>query len=470
MFLNLCIMLMNSGRRNLLKIRKLHKRLVKLNKKTIPLLLFSLLALFLLKNARASTTSYVIEAENGNLQKGAQSLSVDGVSYVQFNNPANLSNELFHTCYPNAFCDKNNNPVILNGFNLRDIGDNSYMSKFASSTQLTKIKNKGFNVLRLAMRWEDFQPNPGTNGFDESKMQALKALVNNAKTAGLYIILDPLHGTGKGNCSGTNGHIPAWAQVIEDGVCKQRIGAINNHAENYIKRIASEYSEESHVVAIDLANEIQPIPYTNDIDLLKMYNGLIEHVRSVDNDKILIIEPQGGNKLINPNAIVNEIINKYNIVYSIHDYFGGAFDSNGNIIAQCNESGYNTNSGILCGNQTYENKQGYINPPKNKPTLETNIQANLNMLDTEGVKLPLLIGEYNIVVGQPNDVQWRKDTVKVYNKYNLSRILWLYYNKGYGYHDSNSIGEMSATSWTSPTDDTPGTFNPWVDDLLSSEK
>src|SRR5690554_3753358 len=56
----------------------------------------------------------------------------------------------FHTCYPNAFCTPEGEPITMNGLNIRDV------DRYAGSTtleQMQKIKAKGFNLVRLAMYW-----------------------------------------------------------------------------------------------------------------------------------------------------------------------------------------------------------------------------------------------------------------------------------------------------------------------------
>ncbi len=418
--------------------------------------------------AHAATPVTSIEPEDGVLSSLSplDDGNASGGQYVKFAG-VSTSTEALHTCYPNPFCNSQGTSIILNGFNLKDIGNDTYMTKHASLTQLQKIKNKGFNAVRLAMQWEAFQPNAGTGGFDSAKFSKLNTIIANAKSVGLYVILDPIHGTGRGNCSGTDGHIPAWAQVTTNGVCGQRIGAINANAKDYIQKIANDYKSESTVVAIDLANEIQSINYTDDVGLLNMYNQLINHVRAKDADKILMIEPQAGERILSASAIASTIDDKSNLIYSYHDYFGGAYDANGNLLSGCGVDGY-ASSNSSCGNRnsTDANGDGYVNPGANKASLEARIQRNLNMLATSGVRLPLFIGEYDICEGLPNATQWRTDIVALYKKYNISRTQWTFYNRGSSYPGDPAASNHSATPWTSTSDDTPGPFKSWVDQLL----
>lgn len=423
---------------------------------------------FTLALSRAAVFSVTMEPESGSLQNNAQSIddtTASGQKYIQFSTKTITSTEAFHTCYPDAFCDSQNNPVILSGFNMRDIGSDTYMTSYSSLAQLQKIKSKGFNLVRLAMRWEDFQPNQGTGGFDTAKFNKLRTIVNNAKSTGVYVVLDPIHGTGRGkDCTVSESHIPAWAQAYDSsGMCLERIGGINKNVKDYIQKIATEYKDESNVVAIDLANEVQSINYTDDVELLTMYNKLIGYVREIDADKILMIEPQAGERILSASAIASTITNKSNIVYSYHDYHGGVHDAAGNVKSGCQLDGYNS-SGSSCSNRNSVDAggTGYINPTKDKAVLENRIARNLNNLATPGVQLPLYIGEYNAYEGLANADQWRKDMVALFKKYKLSRTHWVFYNQGYNQGDFGH----TATDWTSSTNKTPGAWRPWVDDLL----
>lgn len=459
------------------RIQNLRLHHFKRNQPLVFIGLIAAVAAMLLAASKAATFSISIEPESGTHQGQVQKISDQSASngqYITFAKSA--ANGALRTCYPHAFCDDNNQPIILNGFNLRDIGSTTYMTKGASKEQLQKIKDKGFNAIRLAMQWEVFQPNRGINGFDNTKFSQLKTIVNDAKAVGVYVILDPIHGTNKGDCNGTSGHIPAWAQVVKNGVCQQRIGAINANASDYIKKIAQDYANEPIVAAVDLANEIQPMPYSDDVALLSMYNKLIDDYRSIDEHKILMIEPQGGDKLQTANSIARTITNKSNIIFSSHFYYGGPRDAQGNMLPGCSASGY-SGSGTVCGNKTYEKQNGYVYPNKND--LEAHIVANLNMLADPQVRLPLFVGEYNIPQGQPNANQWLQDMTSLFKKHNLSRTLWVFYNRGYpaGYETcadgrpnplNGSCPEevMSATDWGDSSGQVPGTWRPWVDYLL----
>jgi hypothetical protein len=455
---------------------KIFTKLKSINLKIIFILVFCIIGVLTLLITKASTFSINLESDQGNVSGLASVInndnSVSNGSYVLFGNKTSSSTEAYHTCYPYSFCNSNNQPVLMKGLNIKNVGESP---AYTTLSQMTKIKEKGFNMIRLEVHWDVFQPNQGENGYDATAFNNLQNAVTNAKQVGLNVIVDPIHGTNKGDCSGTNGRIPSWAQVVKNGVCQQRIGAINTNSKPYIQKIATLYANEPTVVAIDLANEIQPLNYTDDSELLRMYNQLIVNVREIDKDKILMIEPQGGDKLQKASAIISTITDKSNIVFSSHFYYGGVHDKSGNIISGCTAAGYSS-SGIICGNKTYESQAGYVNPMRND--LEAHIKANLDLLADSNIRMPLLVGEYNIPYGQPNANQWLQDMTYLLNKYNIDRTLWSFYNKGYpaGRQCANGFvtttggecpeTEMSATEWGDSSGSKPGNWKPWVDLLL----
>lgn len=379
-----------------------------------------------------------------------------GIVIIFISRAANPATDPLHACYPDAFCDPNNKPVLLNGTNIRFVGQ---QTSYTSSTQMQKIKNKGFNAVRFALRWNLYQPSAGPTGFDATAFNNLRTAVNNAKAAGIYVILDPIHFAGDGtSCSSLSGCIPTWAAPTT-GSPVERIQA---NAKDYIQKIASDYANEPAVAAIDLANEVRPANYDDDLAVIKMYSTLAEQARAVAPNKTLMIESTTGDKLFSANALANLTV-KDNMVFSYHDYFGGAYNSSGALISGCNPNGY-TASGSVCGNATYENKQGY--PYIDKTKLESHIKANLDMLADSRIRLPLFVGEYGIAEGLVNPVQWRKDFVDVLNKYNVSRTYWQYFNSYTDLPAENlAMIDCGGSAGTSGCNIDLQTWKSWVGDV-----
>ena len=339
--------------------------------------------------------------------------------------------EIFHTSYPHAFCTADGKAAMLNGFNVRNVG---LYSSPSSASAMKMIKDKGFNAVRFVMRWSVFEPSPGGTSADaEAK---LDASIANAKAAGLYIILDPIHLSGGGD------ETPAWA-TGNDSVAK-----VNSFATPYLKRMAAKFANERSVVAIDLVNE----PWMagrDDARLMTMYNTLIAAVRSVDSDKPVIMEPMYGDSLFASSAFAL-LKDTSNLIFSTHDYYGGTTTATGTkaCASDANGDGYHDTYSYACGSVTYNETPFYNGRIADK---EAHLRATLDVLS--GPRLPLYVGEYNINEEFVGAGAWRRDMAALFDKYKISRTAWEFYSQG----------PMSATT---NVNGSPGTFKTWVNELL----
>lgn len=424
-----------------------------INEKRAPLLfvaLFAVVGAVLIIATKAATPNYSLEAEGGT---GANSVVVSGASggsALLFK--AASSSTDFHTCYPDAFCTPSNQVVTMNGANIRYVGENSNVT---SLTQMQKIKNAGFNSVRLVMDWEVFQPTAGTSGFPSGPWGILNTAISNAKAAGIYVILDPIHFGGTGTTCGTTALcIPTWARVSSGGTYQGSARSVKTNAKDYIDKVATDYANEPTVVAIDLVNEPKPEPYGDD-ELIAMYNTLISWARAKDPDKILMIETNSGDKLYDIN-ILKALSTTTNIIYSFHHYSGGSHNSSGGLISGCNTNAY-TSSGWPCGNVTYEGGEGY--PSLIANDLLLHYTANKDRITAAGFQLPIWVGEWGIIEGGANAVQWRKDMTIWFKSNKIGRAYWQFANS---YLDPPSEN-MSMTVEGSST---PGAFKSWINDIL----
>jgi aryl-phospho-beta-D-glucosidase BglC (GH1 family) len=417
---------------------------------------FALLGGAYLFISRAATPSFSVQPEDGTKTGGAASFNDDpnaSGGYIKFGSAAPPpSGSDFHTCFPDAFCNPSNQVVVMNGANIRYVGENTQVT---SAAQMQKIKDKGFNSVRLVLDWEVYQPSAGTGGFSTTAFNNLRTAVTNAKNAGIYVILDPIHFGGTGTSCGSSALcIPPWARVNSGSTYQGSARSVKTNAKDYIEKIATDYANEPTVVAIDLVNEPKPEPFGDD-ELISMYNTLIGWARGKDSDKILMIESNSGNKIYATN-VMSQLSTTQNIIFSFHHYFGGARNSSGTIISGCTVGGYSS-SGWPCGNFTYENQNGYVFI--NRDDLKAQITANQTMLSSAGKNLPIWIGEWGIIEGGANAVQWRKDMTSVFNEMKIGRAYWQYANSANDPPNEN----MSMTAEGSST---PGAFKSWVSDIL----
>lgn len=494
--------------------------------------LFAFIAAGLIIATRAASPNYSLEAEDG---EGANRVAASGASggNALLFQAASASTD-FHTCFPDAFCTPSNQIVTMNGMNIRYVGENANLT---SLTQMQKIKNAGFNSVRLVLDWEVFQPASGPDGFakkpsatTDGPWEILNKAVANAKTAGVYVILDPIHFGGEGlECGSSRLCIPTWARVYSGSTYQGSARSVKTNSKDYIQKVAADYANEPTVVAIDLVNEPKPNPF-GDEELISMFNTLIGWVREKDPDKILIIEPDSGNKLysnfqvnVNNKQLTNNVatittssthkfvvgqeikvsnvdatfngnhkvtavtantvsysktaanvastsvspagtvkLNKLglfrtdNLVFSHHHYFGGARNSSGTLLSGCSVGGYSS-SGYPCGNFTYENKPGYVYISPSD--LKAQIEANQTVLSNAELEMPIWIGEWGIIEGGANAIQWRKDMTSVFKEMRIGRAYWQY---------ANTVADPPSEnmSMTVEGSSTPGAFKSWIPDIL----
>ncbi len=422
---------------------------------------FAIIGTAMLIISKAATPTLSFEAEDGTITGSASVIpttgtdsTLSGGKAIMFASASNPSGSDFHTCYPDAFCTPSNQVVVMNGANIRYVGENTNVTSLA---QMQKLKTTGFNSVRLVMDWEAFQPSSGTGGFSTTVFNNLKSAVDNATSAGIYVILDPIHFGGTGTSCGSSALcIPSWARVSSSGTYQGAAKSVQANARDYIEKVAGDYANNPTVVAIDLVNEPKPDPFNGDDNLLmSMYSTLIGWARGKDPDKILIVEPDSGGGLA-PLAALKTLSRKDNIVFSFHHYYGGAHNSNGTLISGCNPSGYN-NSGGDCGNHTYENNAGY--PVIIPSDLRAQFQANLDVLADPALKLPLWVGEWGIIEGGANSVQWRKDMTAIFKDLKTGRAYWQFAN-------STNDPPTQNMSMTVEGSSTPGAFKSWINDIL----
>ncbi|MBP7820805.1 cellulase family glycosylhydrolase [Candidatus Saccharibacteria bacterium] len=369
----------------------------------------------------------------------------------------NQTTEAFYSKYPDPFVDSTTNlPVVMNGLNYRDVGRYSVPDQ----TAFNAVKSKGFNIMRFVIYWKDFETTKGQ--YNQVQMDRLDQAIAQAKTAGINVILDPIHAVNPS----VQPYFPTWAVSEAQANGWDSTESVVNSGLPFLKMVANRYKNEKTVIAIDLVNEPNQFPNNGPWDsgsqvidwnrLFATYNLLINEVRTIDSDKILLIEPNNGD--VNPtNADFSLLTNKTNIVWSPHFYYAGGADSDG-----YSASGWSTGTNVADGTTGY--------PTVDRNSLDRHIAVHVDKMKSPTAQLPIHIGEYGIgdgsVEGQlppPTNVpanhdQWLIDVKSVFDKYNLSRTAW----------EWTSRGTMSATySKTGPNNingyPSSYTFKPWVD-------
>lgn len=207
-----------------------------------------------------------------------------------------------------AACPKHEIP-FLRGVNLASgaFGPNREPRRYgfeyiyAGKTTVDYYKSKGFNLFRVAFRWESMQPI--VNGpLSSMELQYLDALVNYATSNGLYVALD-VHNfaTHRGLKLGTDLSIDALADLWT--------------------RLAQHY-KDNPLVIFDLMNEPNNMSTQSVVD---MSQGAIDAIRGTGAENIVLVEGNswsgawhwlgsGSSEL----ATLQDPLN--NIIFSPHQY------------------------------------------------------------------------------------------------------------------------------------------------------
>jgi hypothetical protein len=334
------------------------------------------------------------EIDFSNTSGGTSSLG-EALVWIDVTPPAAPppSSERLHAAYPNAFVDNSTGQAVrLNGFNLRATGMNGWA---VAQSHFDEIRAKGFNMMRLAMSWNDYEPAQGQ--FSASVLSALDVTIQRCKSAGLYVILDPIH-------ANTSPRLPPWAVQSGD----DDFATVLRSGVPYLQMLAARYANEPQVVAIDLVNE--PKISLDSARLFDSYNTLMSAVRPIAPNKILVLEPVTGD--VDPRKLdFSRLADKSNVVWSPHYYYAGGDDD-----------GYSA-LGYPTGNFVYNGTSGY--PVRNVAALDAHFMVTLNVMQT--VHLPVWIGEYGIGIDVPNHDAWVSDVVSLLDAHDLSRTQWEYH-------------------------------------------
>jgi len=367
---------------------------------------------------------------------------------AQCNNPERYQTGTFNG-KPYAFMDSNGEPYFMNGVNVRNAITYSGSPRY-SQTEFNQIAEKGFNSVRLTLDWRNFERSNG--GFHQASLNGLDALINRAEQAGLSVILDPLHI--KGDVYWT---IPdwAWGNVNPANLTRAQSGKlvwgiVETHGISYLREFVSRYCNNPTVIAIDLVNELREPELNISLNgdgndngfnemLIDLYADWIDDLRTIDNNKIFLLEPFYGIAKITETRLA-PLASYNNIVWSFHDYFvGEGSDSDG-----FSNGGYAT--GRRC--ESWEGSGQYPLNSRTKARADMTNHINVHLTAAHSVGIPVHIGEYGIPdkdgsAGWTGKSQFMCDKRTVYTSLDIPFTAWVWnkdIDNGFGlcYPASNS--------------------------------
>jgi hypothetical protein len=301
--------------------------------------------------------------------------------------------------------DEDGNIVLLRGANYMGMEFGWF---YHSEEDFVRMKNWGFNVVRLPVAWSYIEPKEGF--YDDTYLAIVDKVVSWCKKHGLYVILD-MHQWNWAPKFGGNG-LPDWAVEQYSTQDQAKIGFFKNETlqDQFFKMwhyVASRYRENPVIFAYDIFNEPNVnyglMSEASFLGVLQaFYQRAIYHIREVDRKHCVMIEPPWGGGIMQWNRI-----NDDNLVLSTHLYTGGTWDG---------KTGYNGDSSRL----------------------ETDFLVSYNLSLTWNV--PLFIGEFGVGSAAARAHEWVRDFMNIFDKYMVGSCWWSYWR------DDDSMGLLTTRS------------------------
>ncbi len=172
-----------------------------------------------------------------------------------------------HSTASEPFVAADGKPVRLQGFNVSPVWSDKPGQTW-DAARYQQIRDRGFNAVRLVLKWSDFEPTRGA--FQQTHLTTLDTAIARAKAAGLYVILDEIHLYGSGGFS----YVPSWAKTGDS------VTSVETNGAGYLKLLAGRYRSDPAVAAYDPVNEFHRWPIDQN-GVLRAYDRLIREIRTV---------------------------------------------------------------------------------------------------------------------------------------------------------------------------------------------
>jgi endoglycosylceramidase len=219
----------------------------------------------------------------------------------------------------NALVDAQGRTVLLHGLNARVAGvfDVTFTDGRAplqtipvfGAADAARIRQLGFDALRLAVNWSGIEPNDGA-GFVESYLDQVAAVVDACRAADVLVLVD-FHQDDYSKEIGEDG-APYWAiQPPPSMVHGGPLGPLNPMPPDVINayqtffgtsaegatlrarfaamaaHVAARFAGDDHVLGFELYNE----PLTDEADLLAFDQQILQAIRGAAPNKLVLFEP-----------------------------------------------------------------------------------------------------------------------------------------------------------------------------------
>jgi endoglucanase len=184
-----------------------------------------------------------------------------------------------------------------------------------SAADYQRVKSMNMNVIRFYLNYGIFEDDHNPYVYKETGFDWLNSNIDWARQNNIYLVLN-MHYPQGGYQSQTNGDA-LWTEDATGDANRSRLKAL-------WKEIANRYKDEPAILGYDLVNE--PVPKGPWTQWQTLAQELVDEIRLVDTNHIIIIEKTGGEydewksieELAENFFLVNDSQNK--IMYTFHFY------------------------------------------------------------------------------------------------------------------------------------------------------
>jgi hypothetical protein len=250
---------------------------------------------------------------------------------------------MFHMSgFANSPTEIHNKIVDIAGETNADQFYKLFRANFFNRDDVVKIKNWGFNSIRLPLHYKDFVQFGQQDVYLEEGFKLVDSVLAWCRDNQIYLILD-LHcapgAQNTGNISDSDGEARLWTSP-----------AFQTRTVNLWQKFADRYKDEQWIGGYDLINETAYNLGTNNVPLRNLMVNITTAIRKVDTHHIVFVE---GNWYATDFSGLTPPWDN-NMAYSFHKYWNGMdqgsiqylldIRNNFNVPLWCGESGENSNS------------------------------------------------------------------------------------------------------------------------------
>ena len=272
-------------------------------------------------------------------------------------------------------------------------------------SDLLKLKEIGFNSLRLNLWYKLFEDDTNPMVLKDDGLAWLDTIIGWAKEAELYVVLD-MHAPQGGSFQGPANVTPFWNDAI--------------YQERFIwlwEQLAKRYKNEPSVIAYDLINE--PCP-NSESEYQALLSRTISAVRAVDANHIINVETSFA-----PDASPFILTNTSNILYDFHFYDPW--------------SSFTDDPTAIYGTNTL-----------NDTTIRTLFEDYISLYKQEGVPFQVSeFGQKSANFNDKNSSAWVSDVIELLDENNASYHYFTFKGNFFGLYDGeNKFAENSTRNDT----------------------